>query len=140
MNLYLPPTLLDQILTHCHHEHPLEACGLLAGRHDLPARHVPMRNTADQPATRFEFDLDQQLQVWQDMDEAGEDPIVIYHSHTASEPIPSGTDRAHFTDPDVHYVIVSTHDTPPPWPRLRSWRYVDGAMVEEPIVIAATCG
>lgn len=140
MTLHLSPVLLRQMLDHCHAEHPLEACGLLPGRGDRPDWHVPMHNVSDHPARRFAFDLDEQLTAWQAMDHAGEDPVVIYHSHTATAPEPSGTDRAHFTDPNIHYVIVSTHDAPGEWPRVRSWRYRDGSLVEEPIIATARCG
>ena len=98
MTLHLPPVLLRQVLDHCRTEHPREACGLLPGQADMPTWHVPMRNVADHPQRRFAFDLDDQLAVWTAMDHAGEDPIVVYHSHTASGPEPSGTDRARRAD------------------------------------------
>lgn len=140
MTLHLPPVLLRQMLDHCHAEHPLEACGILPGRGDRPTWHVPMRNASDKPERRFEFDEEDHLAVDRALEDAGEDYVVIYHSHTATDPEPSGTDRAHFTDPAVHYVIVGTSDTPGEWPQVRSWRYVDGGLVEEPIVAVASCG
>ena len=140
MSLHLSPVLLRQMLDHCHTEHPLEACGVLPGRGDRPEWHVPMANVSDHPARRFAFDVEDELAVYREIDAAGEDPVVVYHSHTASPPEPSGTDRAYFTDPNIHYVIVSTHDAPGEWPRARSWRYVNGSLIEEPIIVAARCG
>ncbi len=37
-------------------------------------------------------------------------PIVIYHSHTATEAYPSRTDISYASEPDAHYVLVSTRD------------------------------
>ena len=140
MTLHLPADLLQDMLRHCHADHPLEACGLLPGRDDRPERWVPMRNTSDKPTRRFAFDVEDELAQYRAMDDAGENPIVVYHSHPASEPVPSGRDAAFFKDEKIHYVIVGTSDAPGEWPRVRSWRYVDGVLVEEPIVVAARCG
>ena len=37
-----------------------------------------------------------------------EEPVVIYHSHTATEARPSRTDISYASEPDAHYVLVST--------------------------------
>lgn len=140
MTLHLTPVLLRQMIEHCHTEHPREACGVLPGRNGRPEWHVPMRNVSDRPERRFAFDLDDQLAVWQAMDEAGEDPIVIYHSHTASDAVPSATDCAHFQDPAVHYVIVSTLDRAGEQTRVRAWRHDNGVLTEEPVIVTASCG
>ena len=44
------------------------------------------------------------------MDRADEVPVVIYHSHTATEAYPSRTDISYAGEPDAHYVLVSTRD------------------------------
>ena len=36
--------------------------------------------------------------------------MVIYHSHTATEAYPSRTDIAYASEPDAHYVLVSTRE------------------------------
>mgnify|MGYP003558325151 FL=1 len=58
--------------------------------------------------TFYRFDSGEQLRVWRAMDEADETPIVLYHSHTATEAYPSRTDSAYASEPDAHYVVVST--------------------------------
>ena len=136
MTLHLTTRLAADVLARAFAHHPLEACGVLPGRHDTPVRHVPVANVSDRPSRRFAFDPDRQLELWQEMDEAGEDPVVIYHSHTASEAQPSATDRAAFQDPHVHYLIVTTAAHPQHPDRLRSWRLVDGELVEEVVVVA----
>ena len=67
---------------------------------------------------------------WTRPDEA---PIVIYHSHTATEAYPSRTDISYASEPDAHYVLVSTRD--PDEHELRSYRIVDGVVTEEPVNI-----
>ena len=73
-------------------------------------------------------------------DDNDEEPVVIYHSHTASEAEPSATDRAAFLEPDVHYVIVTLVEHPQHEQRVRSWRLTDGGLAEEPVIVAAACG
>jgi [CysO sulfur-carrier protein]-S-L-cysteine hydrolase len=63
------------------------------------------------------------------MDQRGEEPVVIYHSHTATEAYPSRTDIALAAEPAAHYVIVSTRD--PDQAELRSFRITGGAVTEE---------
>src|SRR5258708_35720584 len=76
----------------------------------------------------------EQLRVWREMDERGEELVVIYHSHTATEAYPSRTDIAYASEPGAHYVLVSTHD--PDEVEFRSFRIVDGVVTEEEVRVA----
>ncbi|GLE50813.1 hypothetical protein ATCCBAA256_04010 [Mycobacterium montefiorense] len=71
--------------------------------------------------------------MWRALDDAGEVPVVIYHSHTSTEAYPSRTDVQLAGEPDAHYVLVSTRD--PERHELRSYRIVDGEVTEEPVDI-----
>ena len=42
------------------------------------------------------------------MDDRDEEPVIIYHSHTATEAYPSRTDISYAYEPGAHYVLVST--------------------------------
>ena len=97
---------------------------------DQPERHIPMLN-AERSPTFYRFDSGEQLRVWRAMEEADEAPVVIYHSHTATEAYPSRTDIALAAEPDAHYVLISTRD--PRRHELRSFRILDGAVTEEPV-------
>jgi [CysO sulfur-carrier protein]-S-L-cysteine hydrolase len=132
--LQIPAELYDEIVAHARRDHPDEACGVLAGPAggDLPVRFVPMLN-AERSPTFYRFDSMEQFQVWKEMDSRDEDPIVIYHSHTATEAFPSRTDIGLASEPGAHYVLVSTRD--PDQTEFRSYRIVDGAVTEEPIQI-----
>ena len=86
---------------------------------------------AERSPTFYRFDSGEQLKVWRAMDDADEAPVVIYHSHTATEAYPSRTDISYASEPDAHYVLVSTRD--PDEHELRSYRIVDGVVTEEPV-------
>jgi proteasome lid subunit RPN8/RPN11 len=127
--------LHDAIVDHARRDHPDEACGVLAGPAggDIPTRFIPMLNAARSP-TFYEFDSMEQLRVWREMDDNDEEPVVIYHSHTATEAHPSRTDIGLAGEPGAHYVLVSTRE--PDTTEFRSFRIIDGEVTEEPVEIA----
>jgi len=124
----------DAIVAHARHDHPDEACGVVAGPEgsDRPQRFVPMLNAARSP-TFYEFDSADLLRLYRELDDAGEEPVVIYHSHTATEAYPSRTDIAYASEPNAHYVLVSTRDQDAT--EFRSFRIVDGEVTEEPVEV-----
>ena len=65
---------------------------------------------AERSPTFYRFDSGEQLRVWREMDARDEEPVVIYHSHTATEAYPSRTDISYASEPNAHYVLVSTRD------------------------------
>jgi [CysO sulfur-carrier protein]-S-L-cysteine hydrolase len=132
--LTLSKDLYDKIVAHARADHPDEACGVLAGPagSDRPERFIPMTNAARSP-TFYEFDSTEQFQVWKEMDDRDEEPVVIYHSHTATEAYPSRTDIALANEPGAHYVLVSTRD--PQVSEFRSYRILDGQVSEEPVTV-----
>ena len=128
----------DAIVAHARRDHPDEACGIVAGAigSDLPTRHIPMLNAAMSP-TFYEFDSTDLLKLYRDMDDRGEDPVVVYHSHTATEAYPSRTDINLASEPEAHYVLVSTRECgndEGPFD-FRSYRIVDGVVNEEEVRI-----
>ena len=132
--LVIRADLVEAIVAHARRDHPDEACGVLAGPEgsDRPERHIPMLN-AERSPTFYRFDSHEQLKVWRALENAGDAAIVIYHSHTATEAYPSRTDVNLASEPDAHYVLVSTRD--PESHEMRSYRIVDGAVTEEPVDI-----
>ena len=126
--------LYDQIVAHARADHPDEACGVLAGPagSERPERFIPLTNAARSP-TFYEFDSTEHFQVWKEMDERDEEPVVIYHSHTATEAYPSRTDVSYANEPGAHYVLVSTRD--PAIAEFRSYRILDGQVTEEPVTV-----
>lgn len=136
--LVITQDLVDAMVVHARRDHPDEACGIIAGAEgsDRPTRFVPMVNAARSP-TFYEFDSMDLLKLYRDLDERGEVPVVVYHSHTATEAYPSRTDVAYASEPYAHYVLVSTRETgndDGPY-ELRSYRIVDGEITEEPVQV-----
>jgi [CysO sulfur-carrier protein]-S-L-cysteine hydrolase len=133
--LTIPRDLHDKIVAHARKDHPDEACGVLAGPagSDRPERFIPMEN-AERSPTFYRFDSAEQLRVWREMDDRDEEPIVIYHSHTATEAYPSRTDISYASEPNAHYVLVSTRDEADT--EFRSYRILEGAVSEEPVTVS----
>ncbi|MEP9413425.1 M67 family metallopeptidase [Gordonia sp. VNQ95] len=126
--------LVDQMIAHARADHPDEACGVIAGPEgcDDPQRFIPMVN-AERSPTFYRFDSLEQLKVWREMDRRDEEPVVIYHSHTATEAYPSRTDISYASEPNAHYVLVSTREADTA--QVRSYRILDGVVTEEEIEI-----
>ena len=128
----------DAIVAHARRDHPDEACGVVAGPDgsDRPERFIPMLNAARSP-TFYEFDSAELLALYKEMDARDETPVVIYHSHTATEAYPSRTDISFANEPGAHYVLVSTRPELGDDVEFRSYRIVDGQVTEEPVEIVA---
>jgi proteasome lid subunit RPN8/RPN11 len=132
--LRIPKQIYDQIVAHARRDHPDEACGVVAGPagSDRPERFIPMTNAARSP-TFYEFDSTEQFQVWKQMDDNDEEPVVLYHSHTATEAYPSRTDVSYASEPGAHYVLVSTRDEHET--EFRSYRINANQITEEPVTV-----
>ena len=128
----------DAIIAHARRDHPDEACGVVAGPEgsDRPERFIPMLNAARSP-TFYEFDSGDLLTLYRAMDERDEEPVVVYHSHTATEAYPSRTDIGLASEPGAHYVLVSTreHGNNEGSVEFRSYRIVNGEVTEEDVAV-----
>jgi [CysO sulfur-carrier protein]-S-L-cysteine hydrolase len=126
----------DQIVAHAKRDHPDEACGIIAGPEgsDRADRVVEMVNAAGSP-TFYEFDSGELLALYKEMWAKDEEPVVIYHSHTATEAYPSRTDIGLASEPGAHYVLISTreHGNSEGPVEFRSYRIVDGEVTEEQV-------
>ena len=131
----------EAIVAHARKDHPDEACGVVAGPEgtERPERFVPMLNAARSP-TFYEFDSADLLRLYREMDDRDEWPVVVYHSHTATEAYPSRTDIGLASEPGAHYVLVSTreHGNSDGPVEFRSYRIVDGVVTEEDVTITPT--
>ena len=130
--LTISRALQAKIIEHARKDHPDEACGVIAGPvgSDRPARFIALENAARSP-TFYRFDSIEQLSVWREMDDRDEEPVVIFHSHTATEAYPTRTDISYASEPQAHYVLVSTRDGSET--EFRSYRIADGEVTEEPV-------
>ena len=122
------------MIEHARRDHPDEACGVIAGPlgSDTPTRFIPMVNAA-RSTTFYEFDSGDLLRLYRQMDANDEEPVVVYHSHTATPAYPSRTDISYASEPNAHYVLVSTRDQEVT--EVRSYRIVDAEVTEEEVQI-----
>jgi proteasome lid subunit RPN8/RPN11 len=127
---------VDAMIAHAREDHPDEACGVIVGPEgsDVPTRFVRMIN-ADRSPTFFRFDPQEQFELYKAMSAAAEEIVVVYHSHTSTEAYPSRTDIALATEPQAHYVLVSTAESGASEGPISvcSYRIIDGAVTEEEI-------
>jgi len=120
--------LFEEMAQHGLGEFPNEACGLLAGRDGVPERFFAMRNLDASPVS-YRLDPKEQLRVFDELDESGDDLIGIFHTHTHSEAYPSDTDVKLAFYPEAFYLVMSLSDRDAP--ELRAFRIADGAISEE---------
>jgi len=137
--LTISRALIDKVIAQARAGHLDEACGVIAGPagNDRPERFIAMMN-AERSPTFYRFDSMEQLRVRREMDDRDEEPVVIYHSHTATEAYPSRTDISYAMEPGAHYLLVSTRE--PEDAEVRSFRILDGMVTEEQVEIAADAG
>lgn len=133
--LSIERAIYDEIIAHARRDHPDEACGVVAGPEgsDKPQRFVPMFNAARSP-TFYEFDSADLLRLYKQLAANDEEPVVVYHSHTATEAYPSRTDIKLAQEPNAHYVLVSTRREDEV--EFRSYRIVGGEVTEEPVEVS----
>lgn len=118
--------LLDQVVAHALREAPDECCGMLAVRDGVVETVYELENARPSP---FSFEIDPQVlhRTYTAIDDAGAD-MVIYHSHTRSEPKPSQTDvNFGMNWPGVEWLIIGTKGTT----TVRSWLISERGDVDE---------
>lgn len=127
---------VNTILAQSRSEYPDECCGVILGPvgTGTAARLKPMINAAHSP-TFYEFDSRDLLSLYREIDDNDEEVVVIYHSHTETEARPSRTDIAYASEPEAHYVLVSTREEIAPAIEFRSFRIIEGVVSEEEVSI-----
>jgi proteasome lid subunit RPN8/RPN11 len=130
--LTLPNSVAALLLEHARAELPNEACGLLSGTalDGIATTFHPARNAEASPS-RYNVHPDDLVRITFAIEDAGEDLVAIFHSHTRSPAIPSPTDRRTAMYPDAVYLLASLAD-PYAAPRaaLRAWRIRAGDVSE----------
>ena len=106
------------IIDHALSLKPVEACGIIASKvwyGGQYARLLRMNNVAEEWGDNFEFEPEQQLAVWNDLENRGEVIAAVYHSHTRHPAWPSARDiaGARAVDRLTTHLIVSVQDDKP---------------------------
>jgi proteasome lid subunit RPN8/RPN11 len=124
-------------MRHARAELPNEACGLISGSlaEGRATGFHPARNVEASPL-RYNVHPEDLVRITFAIEEAGEELVAIFHSHTRSAAIPSATDRRTAMYPDPFYVLASLVDPDaPPARALRAWRIYRGQTFEVPLTI-----
>jgi [CysO sulfur-carrier protein]-S-L-cysteine hydrolase len=135
--LTIPRSVAEELLSHARSELPNEACGLLAGdlRTGQATGFHPARNAEASPL-RYDVHPDDLVRIVFGIEDAGEDLVGIFHSHTHTPAVPSPTDLRTAQYPDAFYVLATLSDPEAgPADALRAWRILDGASSEVALVI-----
>lgn len=129
--LVLPQAIRDEIIAHARDHAPRECCGIVSGMLGNPTRLHRLSNT-EPGNTRYLFDDEEFFRVYRELMNAGEDLVVVYHSHPATRAWPSPTDVANATWPEAAYVICSLEH--PDAPDIRGFRIIDGQITEVQLI------
>lgn len=133
----LPQRFADALVAHGVDDLPNECCGMIGGRDGLA---TSVHRAANIEASPFMYVMDprEQLRIMDAIDDAGEDLLAVYHSHTRSAAYPSRTDVELAFFPQTLYLIVSLAN--PDAPEIRTYRLrrdqpPESAISEEPVEI-----
>lgn len=134
----ISPELARELVDHAIAELPNECCGMIAGRGGTATRVLRASNSEGSPFM-YVMEPREQLRIMDAIDDAGDDLLAIYHSHTRSAAYPSRTDVELAFYPDTLYLIVSIADRDAP--EIRAFRLTKGApegeqIAEEPVEIS----
>ncbi|WP_459806721.1 desampylase [Halopiger thermotolerans] len=128
--LVIPEAVRDAVLERARDGQPDEICGVFGGDFDSQRSHVrsqyPAENAAETPRTRYRIDPEEQLAIFERLEDRGEEIVGFYHSHPRGPPRPSATDAAQATWPDRSYLIVSLEPF-----AVGSWRWRSGEQASD---------
>ncbi|WP_435176062.1 desampylase [Halorussus sp. AFM4] len=138
----VPESVRNDVVAHAREGSPREVCGVLAGVREggdgTPVHRVerryPAENAADRPRTRYEIDPREQLELMEEIEDAGREVVGFYHSHPRGPPGPSATDAAQATWPGRSYLVVSLGGGGGEGggePSIGSWRWTGAEFVAE---------
>jgi proteasome lid subunit RPN8/RPN11 len=124
--------LIEEILLHAREESPNECCGMIGGA-DGRARNVYRATNAEASPLRYSIDAKEQFDLMRRIEDAGEELVGIYHSHTRSPAYPSQTDVNLAGWPDAVYVIASLQQGEAP--DVRGFWIRDGKINDAELVV-----
>ena len=122
--------MAQELVDHAVADLPNECCGMIAGSGGV-ATAVHRASNSEGSPFMYVMDPREQLRIMDAIDDAGEDLLAIYHSHTRSAAYPSRTDVELAFFPGTLYLIVSIADRDAP--EIRAYRLHRGAPEGEQI-------
>ena len=129
--LQLPRAIADEIAEHARAGLPTRRAG--SSPASTPRRRgSTRRSTATRARSATRSTPQDLLRIVTDIDDAEEDLLAIYHSHTRSPAFPSRTDVELAFWPDAAYLIVSLASDPPD---LKAFTIRDGRIAKRELVL-----
>lgn len=128
----IPQSLVDEIVAHAREDSPNECCGMVGGV-DGEARTVHRAQNAEASPLRYSIDAKEQFRLMRAIEDAGEELVGIYHSHTRSAAYPSQTDVNLAGWPDAVYLIASLADAEAP--DVKGFWIRDGEIAEAELAV-----
>jgi [CysO sulfur-carrier protein]-S-L-cysteine hydrolase len=123
--------LLDEIVAHAREEAPNECCGLVGG---AEGRATSIHRAENLYPSPLRFEVANPVPLLRAIEEAGEELVAIYHSHTRSAAYPSQTDVNMARGwPDPLWVICSLEA--PDAPEVRAFAIRDDRVDEVAIEV-----
>jgi proteasome lid subunit RPN8/RPN11 len=106
--------LVDELIAHAREDFPNECCGMIEGVDGAAIAVKRITNEAASPL-RYEMESGERYRAWKEIEDAGNEFLAIYHSHTKSPAYPSQTDVNQAQNwPEQIYVIISLADEDAP--------------------------
>lgn len=106
--IIIPEDIFNKIKKDCKIYYPEEACGVLAGLINqdvfITRKYFQMTNIYHSQ-TSYRFDPEEQIRVFEKIDELGFKLLAITHSHPSGPSFPSITDIRESYYPDIIYLI-----------------------------------
>jgi proteasome lid subunit RPN8/RPN11 len=131
---------LEEMLAQARERYPFEACGVLVGVVQSPARVkrvVPVVNREqEQPRVRYQIAPEDQIRITREARERGEEIVGYYHSHPDHPARPSETDRriaAEGLSDGVFHVVVGVEKGERAVPTAWVFRDASQSFEEEPL-------
>jgi proteasome lid subunit RPN8/RPN11 len=116
MTIILRSKDFETIVSHCREEDPIEACGIIAGqiRHcdgeivKEVLRIYLCKNELQSPI-EYKIGAEDQLRIFQEINDDGLDLLGFYHSHPHTSSDPSKIDEKRANYVGYSYLILSLH-------------------------------
>lgn len=115
--MQIPRALLDELIALADASPRAEICGMIAGRDGVATRLRPVINVQPDPERAYEMDPNDQHRALEEIEDADEQLIGMYHSHPPEGAYFSATDlrQAYWGDvpawPGITYLVVGLKDT-----------------------------
>lgn len=126
----------QEMIEHARAGAPQEVCGVLAGRGGQITKLYRTQNVAEDPTVTYRLEAQEQIRIFNGIEERGWEILGIYHSHPFTEAYPSATDLKLAFYPDSLYFIISLAKEDQPVIRAFHINKEKGEVSEEEVVIA----